>query len=174
MPRPVSDRHLKERARRLIKPPGVHPEPADLELKVALKDETPGKITMTVKQYGSGKSDEVELHSYAEAAHLDKLTIYAGDSQAMLVGTRLDQVAKVELNGIHFAPAGLSRVDTKDELRLTTDALDISKLNPGDKITARTDLKDGRVLNLERDRRRLRARKLRCSTRASSPARPLT
>ncbi len=66
-----------------------------------------------------------------------------------MIGTRLDQVAAVELNGIRFAPAGLSRVDTKDELRLSTDAKDISTLHAGDKVTARTSLKDGRVLNLE-------------------------
>ena len=121
----------------------------DLEVKVALKEESPGKITMLVKQYGGGKSDEIELHSYGEAAHLDALAINAGDSQATLIGTRLDQVAAVELNGIRFAPAGFTRVDTKDELRLSTAAGDNSTLHAGDKITAHTSLKDGRVLNLD-------------------------
>ena len=104
---------------------------------------------MLVKQYGSGKPEEVDLHSYAEAAHLDKFAINAGDAQATLIGTRLDQVAAVELKGIRFAPAGLSRKDTKDELKLSTDAQDISALHAGDKVPARADLKDGRVLNLE-------------------------
>ena len=85
-----------------------------------LKEESPGKITMLVKQYSAGKADEVELHSYAEAAHLDNFAINAGDSEATLVGTRLDQVAAVELNGVRFAPAGFARVDTKDKLRLST------------------------------------------------------
>jgi hypothetical protein len=125
------------------------PAGSELELKVPLKEENPGKITMVVKQYGAGKADEVELHSYAEAAHLDKFAINAGDTQATLIGTRLDQVAAVELNGIHFAPAGFSRVDAKDELRLSTDDKNISTLHAGDRVTARTDLKDGRVLNLE-------------------------
>ena len=121
----------------------------ELEMKVPLKEESPGKIVMQVKQYGVAKPDEVELRSYAEAAHLDKFAINAGDTQASLTGTRLDQVAAVDLNGLHFAPAGLSRVDTKDELKLSTDAKDISTLHSGDKVTARTDLKDGRVLNIE-------------------------
>jgi hypothetical protein len=125
------------------------PAPNELELKVPLKEETPGKITMLVKQYGNGKPEEVDLHSYAEAAHLDKFAINAGDAQATLIGTRLDQVAAVELKGIRFAPAGLSRKDTKDELKLSTDAQDISALHAGDKVSARADLKDGRVLNLE-------------------------
>jgi len=104
---------------------------------------------MAVKQYGSDRSDEVELHSYAEAAHLDKLRINAGDFQGTLAGTRLDQVAAVELSGVHFAPAELTRVDTKDELRLTTDVNHVSSLHAGDKVTARASLKDGRTLNLE-------------------------
>ena len=108
-----------------------------------------GKVTMLVKQYSAGKADEVELQSYAEAAHLDKFAINAGDSEATLIGTRLDQVAAVELNGIRFAPAAFARVDTKDKLRLSTTAGDPSTLHAGDKVTARTWLKDGRVLNLK-------------------------
>ena len=140
---------LKNEAGKAIAATWSSPSASELELKVPLKEENPGKISMVVKQFGPGKSDEVELHSYAEAAHLEKLAINAGDSQATLVGNRLDQVAAVELNGIRFAPAGFSRVETRDELRLSTDAKDISALHAGDKVTARADLKDGRVLNLE-------------------------
>jgi hypothetical protein len=140
---------LKNEQGKPIKASWTSPAANELELKVPLKEESPGKIAMLVKRYGAGKADEVELRSYAEAAHLDTLAINAGDSQSTLIGTRLDQVAAVELSGIRFAPAGLSRVDTKDELRLSTDANDISTLHAGDKVTARTVLKDGRILNLE-------------------------
>jgi hypothetical protein len=140
---------LKNEQGRPIKATWISPAANDLELKVPLKDESPGKITMLIKQHGAGKPDEVELHSYAEAAHLDRFAINAGDSQATLVGTRLDQVAAVDLNGVHFTPAGLARVDAKDELRLATDAKDLSMLHAGDKVTARANLKDGRLLNLE-------------------------
>jgi hypothetical protein len=140
---------LKNEQGKPIKAVWSSPAANELELKVPLKEESPGKIAMLVKEYGVGKADEVELRSYAEAAHLDRFAINAGDSQSTLIGTRLDQVAAVELNGIRFAPAGLSRVDTKDELRLSTDAKDISALHAGDKVTAHTDLKDGRILNLE-------------------------
>jgi hypothetical protein len=121
----------------------------ELELKVPLKDESPGRITMFVKQYGPGKADEVELRSYSEAARLDKFAINAGDVQATLIGTRLDEVAGVELNAIHFGPAEFSRLDNKDQLRLVTDANDISGLHAGDKVTARVSLKDGRVSNVD-------------------------
>ena len=140
---------LKNEQGKLIEATWSSPAGNELAVKVPLKEESPGRITMLVKQYSAGKADEVELHSYAEAAHLDKFAINAGDSEATLIGTRLDQVAAVELNGVRFAPAGFARVDTKDKLRLSTTAGDISILHAGDKVTARTSLKDGRVLNLE-------------------------
>jgi hypothetical protein len=140
---------LKTEQGKLIEASWSSPAGSDLEVKVPLKEQSPGKITMLVKQYSAAKADEIELHSYAEAAHLDKFAINAGDSEATLIGTRLDQVAAVELNSIRFAPATFARVDTKDKLRLSTTAGDTSTLHAGDKVTARTSLKDGRVLNLE-------------------------
>jgi hypothetical protein len=104
---------------------------------------------MSVKQYGSSEADDVELRSYFEAARLDKFAIHAGDAQARLIGTRLDEVAGADLDNIRFAPAGLSRVDNEDELGLSTEAADISSLHSGDKIAARVTLKDGRVLKID-------------------------
>ncbi len=34
------------------------PAKNELEVKVPLKDESPGKVTMQVNQYGTGKADE--------------------------------------------------------------------------------------------------------------------
>src|SRR5678815_2356412 len=89
------------------------------------------------------------IRDSSEAASLERFSINAGDSQATLIGSRLDEVAGGEVNGIHFAPAGLSRADSKDELRLATDAKGVSALQAGDKITAHITLNDGRVLNVE-------------------------
>ena len=119
---------LKNEQGKAIKPTWNSSKGDELELKVPLKDESPGKITMLVKQYGSVKADEVELRSYSEAARLDKFVINAGDSQAILTGARLDEVAGAELDSVHFAPAGFSRLDNKDELRLSTEAKDVSTL----------------------------------------------
>ena len=140
---------MKNEQGKAIKPTWNSPKSDELELKVPLKDESPGKITMLVKQYGAGKADEVELHSYSEAARLDKFVINAGDSQATLTGARLDEVAGAELDSVHFAPAGFSRLDNKDELRLSTEAKDISTLHAGDKVTAKVTLKDGRTLSVD-------------------------
>jgi hypothetical protein len=140
---------LKNEQGKSLKPTWSSSKPDELELKVPLNQETPGKISMQVKQYGAGKADEIELRSYSEAAHLDKFAINAGDSRARLIGARLDEVARVDVNDSHFAPAGLTRVDNKDELGLATDAANASALHSGDKVTAHVTLQDGRVLNVE-------------------------
>ena len=133
-------------------------KPGELVLKASLQQQAPGKLTMLVKQYGLGKADEVGMNSYSEAAHLDSFAIHAGDSQASLIGARLDGVAGVKVNGIHFAPAGLSRADNKDELRLIADAGEVSTLHAGDNLTAHVDLRDGRVLNVSSVVDRMRPR----------------
>ena len=140
---------LKNEQGKALNPTWSSARPDEVELKVPLKDESPGKLTMSVKQYGSAKADDVELRSYFEAARLDKFAIHAGDLQARLIGTRLDEVAGADLNSIRFTPAGLARVDNEDELGLSTEASDISSLHPGDKIAARVTLKDGRVLKVD-------------------------
>ena len=62
--------------------------PDTLEVGVGLKDETPGAVTMSVKQFGLAKSDEVTLHTYSEAAHLERFTINSGDQQGSVARAR--------------------------------------------------------------------------------------
>src|SRR5271163_3922523 len=82
--------------------------PDDLEVKPALQDSPPGKITVAVSQFGLTDPDKVDLQAYSEAGHLSVFTLYAGDSQGVLRGTRLDQVASLDLNGVRFNPGALS------------------------------------------------------------------
>jgi hypothetical protein len=140
---------LKNEQGALLKPAWSATRPDELELKVPLKDESPGSLTMQVKQYGTATPDETKLRTYSEAARLDKLAIHAGDSRAALTGTRLDEVASVEMNGISFAPVEFARLDNKDELHLASEGKDVSVLHAGDKLTARVSLKDGRILNVD-------------------------
>jgi hypothetical protein len=140
---------LRNEQGKVLKPTWDSSKADEVDLKVPLTDESPGKITVLVKQYGAAKADEVELRSYSEAARLDNLSINAGDSQVTLIGTRLDEVAAVDLNNLAFAPAELTRVDNRDELRLATGAKDLSALHGGEKIAAHVTLKDGRLLNVE-------------------------
>lgn len=122
----------------------------ELEVEVPLETATPGSVVVVVKKYGSHHADdEISLHTFAEAGSLDTLSLHAGDTEGILKGTRLDQVMDVELKGIHFAPAALSRANQKDELKIVTkDAGVAGVLKPGDTMQTQVTLKDSRVLVL--------------------------
>ncbi len=122
-------------------------KPDEIELKVALKDQTAGAMRAQFRQYGIAKTDDLSLQAYAEAAHLDGFKINAGDKQGVLKGTRLDEVDHFELNGVHFVPAKLTRSNEKDELHLASQA-DTDGLKPDQTVVAKVALKDGRVLDL--------------------------
>jgi hypothetical protein len=123
--------------------------PDELEVKVPLQNARAGSLKILVKKFGSPDADEIPLHTYAEAGRLDSFSINAGDLDGILRGTRLDQVARIEVNGISFAPESLSRANQHDELKLTTtDSAAAAKLQPGMAIAVRARLKDGRTLDL--------------------------
>jgi hypothetical protein len=130
--------------------PAKHVKADELEVEVPLKDQAPGDVKIDVKQFGLEKPDQISVSTYAEAAHLDRFSISAGDQQGVLKGTRLDQVQSFELNGVHFMPAKLSRTDEQDELRLAAaQAASVSALQPDQQLLAHVGLKDGRVLDLQ-------------------------
>ena len=122
----------------------------ELEVQIPLKDQAAGLVKLKLKQYGLAEPDELSLHAYSEVARLERFTINAGDQQGVLKGTRLDEVNSFELNGIHFVPAKLSRVDQKDELRLAAlNNAPTGALQADEKLVARVELMDGRVLDLQ-------------------------
>jgi hypothetical protein len=121
-----------------------------LEVSVPLQDQPSGPLVVLVAQSGLSKPDEVPLKTYSEAAHLDHFSFDAGDAQGILTGARLDEVSGLDLGNVHFAPAGLSRADAKDELQLAAvKSADAAKLVAGQQFVAHVDLKDGRVLDLD-------------------------
>ena len=122
----------------------------ELEIRVPLNGQAAGPLKMTIQQFGAIPPDQVTLHAYTEAAKLDAFKISAGDQEGILTGTRLDQVNGFELKGVRFAPAKLARAGQQDELRLASAQSGPSAaLTPGEKLVARVDLKDGRVLDLQ-------------------------
>jgi len=127
----------------------LHPD--ELEIQVALEDQTAGSITMMVKQFGVATSDQLVLQTYSEAAKLDYFKMNAGDKQGVLTGTRLDQVKSFELQGTRFAPTKLFRADKRDELQLAVvdSATSNAAFQANEKLVAHVDLKDGRVLDLQ-------------------------
>jgi hypothetical protein len=121
-----------------------------LEIEVPLKEEAAGPAVTLVGQSGLSKPDEIAMQMYSEAAHLDHFALSAGDQQGVLTGTRLDEVAGLELEGIHFAPVRLSRADGKDQLLLSaSNAAKAKDLQANQKLVAHVALKDGRVLDLD-------------------------
>jgi hypothetical protein len=121
------------------------PKPESLEVAVPMKEAAPGPVTLAIYQFGLDKPDKLPLKAYAEAASLDRLTINAGDSDGLLSGTRLDEVAEAQLNGITLKPAVLSRVQDLDQLAMNADSA-TSGLEPGKHYTANVQLRDGRQL----------------------------
>jgi hypothetical protein len=121
-----------------------------LEVEVPLKEEAAGPVVTLVGQSGLSKPDEVPMQMYSEAAHLDHFAFSAGDQQGVLTGARLDEVAGLELDGIHFVPAGLSRADGKDQLQLSaSNPAAATTLQSSKKLVAHVVLQDGRVLDLD-------------------------
>ena len=123
-------------------------KPELLEVDVPLKDATPGTLLLEIHQYGMEKPDTLDLDAYAEAASLEHLTLSAGDREAILKGTRLDEVAKVTLNGIAWTPAragagaGIRSVDAEHR------GIRRSNSNPASRTRAKVQLRDGRQLKV--------------------------
>lgn len=123
------------------------PKPDTLEMGVPLKDAAPGPVTININQYGLGTPDKLTLTAYSEAASLDRLALSAGDSDAALTGNRLDEVAKVSLNGIDWTPVNLKRVQDQDQLRMKADKA-TDGLEAGKHYSAKVELRDGRDLKV--------------------------
>lgn len=146
----VSEVTLKDEQGKVLPTEWKNSKADELEVKVPLQKASAGWVTMQIKKFGLREADEIPLHTYAEAARLDSFSIHAGDPDGLLKGTRLDQVATLELDGISFTPGAVTRANQQDELKLTTENVAAkSKLHPGDSLTARVTLKDGRVLDLK-------------------------
>jgi hypothetical protein len=68
----------------------------------------------------------------------------------VLKGTRLDEVAGLTLAGVSFKPGGLMSTNGVDELGLSApDVQSLAKLRPGQTVTAKVALKDGRTSSLK-------------------------
>ncbi len=146
----VSEVTFKDEQGKILSTDWKNSKPDELEVKVPLQKASAGWLTMQIKKFGLHEVDEIPLHTYAEAARLDIFGIHAGDTDGLLKGTRLDQVASLEFSGIEFKPAALTRANQQDELKVTTvDVTAKTKLRPGDSIVAHVTLKDGRILDLK-------------------------
>jgi hypothetical protein len=121
----------------------------EVEIKLPLQDWKPGSMTLLVTQFGAGQPQPVSVHAFSEAGHLDSFAIHAGDSRGLLKGSRLDEVAALNVKGVEFAPGTLSTHQGGDELSMVAaDASAATALKQGDIANAKVTLKDGRVFGL--------------------------
>lgn len=121
------------------------PKEDSIDISLPMKNAAPGPVSLAVFQYGLEKPDRLPLQAYAEAASLDRLTLSAGDNVAVLRGTRLDEVAKAEVDGIKLTPSALTRVQDLDQLTMNADS-STAKLDHGKQYLAKVQLQDGRAL----------------------------
>ncbi len=129
-------------------------QPNQVEVKLPLQQAQPGPITLLVAQHGGGQPQHVPLLAFSEAARLDRFVIHAGETQGILQGVRLDEVATLVLKDLQFMPGTLTTAQGKDELTMAAGAAGAAadapaaQLDPGDAGKARVALKDGRTLSL--------------------------
>jgi hypothetical protein len=141
---------LKDPAGKQLKVDWKSVKPGEVEVKLPLKTVQPGSMALLVKQYGAAQPDAVALHAFAEAGHLDRFTLYAGDTDGVLKGSRLDEVARLDFEGVEFDPGKLTSSGATDELVLNSRlAQAAAALRPGDGGSAKVTLKDGRVFLLQ-------------------------
>jgi hypothetical protein len=132
-----------------LKPTWKPHEQNQLEIQLPLKDVSAGPLKLAVTQYGQTKPDMVSLRAYSDAIHLERFTMFAGDSNGILTGTHLEEVASLELNGISFMPdpKALEAKENSLELR-AKDAAASASLQPNATVPAHVALKDGRTLDV--------------------------
>lgn len=123
------------------------PHSDQLNVAVPMKHASPGAVTLSIYQYGLATPESISLRAYADAASLERFTLSAGDKNAILRGTRLDEVARAEFDGIAWAPGDLTRVSDLDQLALNTSE-STAKLKPGKRYVATVHLLDGRKLKV--------------------------
>jgi hypothetical protein len=128
-----------------------------VDVTLSLKSVDPGAIHLHVRQFDSSEVASVTTQTFSEPAQLASLNMHAGDTNATLVGTSLDQVRQVTINDMVFTPGGSpvtaqsssSHGDSSQTLPLSlAPGVQSPKVNPGEKLTAHVSLRDGRNLTV--------------------------
>lgn len=96
--------------------------PSAIVATVPLESADPGPVTILVEEKRRPAPTEITLRALQQGGSVDAFELDAGDDQAVLTGTRLDQVASVTLGALGFQPGALARSGKKD--RLTLQAID--------------------------------------------------
>ena len=139
---------LKDPAGKQLKAEWKNVKPNELEVKLPLQEASPGAMTLLVSQYGVSEPQPIAIQTFSEAGHFDGFVMHAGDSQGVLKGSRLDQVANLSIRNLVFVAGELTR-SAGDELPMVAqDSQAAASLKQERGIAAKVTLKDGRVLPL--------------------------
>lgn len=122
--------------------------PDALTLKVPLAGAEPGPVTIVVASQGVDQPQRVDLRALAEPSRIAAFDLHAGDRDGVLTGTRLDQVAGLEMAGVAFRPETLDRAGSVDRLPMTTDMASVGTFQSGQVREAKVTLHDGRTVSL--------------------------
>ncbi len=141
---------LKDSAGKEIKADWKITGPDQLQVRLPLETAKPGPVELEVKQYGAVTAQTLRLRTFAEAGHLNSFTVHSGDSQGLLKGSRLDEVASLTLDGVTFIPGTSSSTTSSDEMPMVAkNPTAAAKLKQGATGTAEVELEDGRELTVD-------------------------
>jgi hypothetical protein len=122
-------------------------KPNEVEVKLPLQDAEPGVMTLMVTQFGLKDAQPIAIKAYADAGRFEGFSIHAGDTQGLLKGSRLDEVASLSIGSAVFMPGDLSSLAGTDELPMVIqDPQAAAALQPDRASAAKVRLKDGRVI----------------------------
>ena len=128
-----------------------------VDVSVPSKFPDPGAVHFDIHQFGDAHPDTISTQTFSEPAKLAELTVHAGDTSATLTGTSLEQVKEMSLGGITYTPNHeatgtaetiLTSAGTASLQLSVPNGTSASKFHPGEKLTARFTLNDGRDLSL--------------------------
>jgi hypothetical protein len=134
---------LKDPAGKELKADWKSVKPNEVEVKLPLQEAKPGSLTLLVTQYGMAEPQPVPLKVFSEAGRFDGFSMHAGESQGVLEGSRLDEVASLTLKNVVFVPGELSTRAGSDELPMVAQDAGLKSEHP---VAARVALQDGRTL----------------------------
>ena len=145
----VDDIMLKDPAGKELKTVWKSIKPNELEVKLPLQETKPGAMTLFVTEVGATQPQPISIQTFSDPGHFDGFAIHAGDTQGVLKGSRLDEVASLTIKNIIFVPGELSTRNGGDELPMVAqDTQAAANLKQEHGIAAKVTLKDGRVLPL--------------------------
>ncbi len=123
--------------------------PKLLEVNLPVTKSSRGLYTLTVSEYGQAKPEKVPVHVYPPSAVVSGMMLHAGDDEAVMTGTHLQEVTTVDIGGSVFHAGSMKHTGSEDSLELKTSTnLAGSKVFVEEAtIMAHVHLKDGRVLD---------------------------